>query len=141
MAHTSPQTFAQLYDLNFPPLLKSVKILLNQWHTGLHSCLGRCNILKMSILPKFLYPMQALPIHIPATYFNQVQKTFTEFIWARKRPRLSKKLLVLPKQHGGLALPDIRAYYRAVHLGRLIDWCRHQIMDSTRASAKFSPPP
>lgn len=27
--------------------------------------------------------------------------------------------------HGGLALPDIWAYYLVVHLGRLIDLCRH----------------
>lgn len=88
--------------------------------------MGRCNILKMTILPKFLYLMQALPIHIPASYFKQVQSIFTEFVWAKKRPRLPHNLLVLPKQNGGLALPNIRKYHQAVHLGRLIDWCCHQ---------------
>lgn len=121
-----PHTFSQIYNLNFPPLLKTIRTLLNQWHTGLHSWIGRCNILKMMILPKFLYLMQALPIHIPIAYFKQIQSLFTEFIWAKKRPRLSHKLLILPKQHGGLAVPDIRGYYQAVHLGRLIDWCIHQ---------------
>lgn len=103
-----PHTFARLYDLNFPPLLKSIKTLLTKWHMGLHSWIGRCNILKMTILPKFL--MQALPIHIPVSYFKQIQSTFTKFIWVKKRPRLPHKLLVLPKHHGGLALPDVRAY-------------------------------
>lgn len=79
----------------------------------------------MSILPKFLYLMQALPVNIPTAYFRKVQSTFTTFVWAKQRPRLSNKILVLPKQSGGLALPDVRAYYQAVHLGRLIDWCRH----------------
>lgn len=69
--------------------------------------------------------MQALPIRIPAIYFKQVQSVFTEFIWARKRPRLAKKILILPKPHGGMALPDIRTYYYATHLSRLVDWCRH----------------
>lgn len=79
-----PQAFSRLYDLNFPHLLKTMRTLLNQWHTGLHSWIGRCNILKTVILPKFLYPMQALPIHIHISYFKQVQTTFTEFIWAKK---------------------------------------------------------
>lgn len=121
-----PQTFTRIYDLNFPPLLKSIKALLTKWHTGLHSWIGRCKILKMMILPKFLYLMQALPTHIPTSYFKQIQSTFTNFIWAKRRPRISHKLLVLPKQHGGLAVPDVRMYYKAIHLGRLIDWRRHQ---------------
>lgn len=120
-----PQTFSKLYEINFPPLLTKIKTLLNTWQSGLHSWLGRCNILKMSILLKLLYLMQALPIHIPSRFFKQVQSTFTDFVWAGKKPRLPNKLLVLPKSSGGLALPNIRAYYQAVHLGRLIDWRRH----------------
>lgn len=100
--------------------------MLNTWQSGLYSWLGRCNILKMSILPKILYLMQALPIHIPPGFFKQIRTVFTEFVWARKRPRLPNKLLVLPKSSGGLARPDIRVYYQAVHLGRLIDWRRHR---------------
>lgn len=119
-----PPKLSKLYDLNFPPLLKTVKALLANWNTGLHSWLGRCNILKMTILPKFLYLMQALPIHIPSSYFKQVQAVFKDFVWAKKRPCLPHKLLVLSKLRGGLALPDMRAYYQAVHLGRLLDWCR-----------------
>lgn len=78
--------------------------------------------------------MQALPIHIPSAFFKQVQSAFTEFVWAKKSPRLANKLLVLPKIFGGLALPNIRAYYQAVHLGRLIDWCRHQTTSSCKAT-------
>lgn len=33
--------------------------------------------------------------------------------------------MILPKQHGGLAFPDILAYYQAIHVGRIVDWCRH----------------
>lgn len=113
-----PPKLSKLYYLNFPPLLKTVKALLANWNTGLHSWLGRCNILKMTILPKFLYLMQALPIHIPSSYFKQVQAVFKDFFWAKKRPCLPHKLLVLSKLRGGLALPDMRAYYQAVHLGR-----------------------
>lgn len=121
-----PPKLSKLFELNFPPLLKTVKTLLNTWHTGLHLWFGHCSILKMSILPKFLYLFQALPISIPASYFRLMHSLFIEFIWANKRPHLNRKLLSLPKQHRGLAMPDIRTYYHATHSGRLVDWCRNR---------------
>lgn len=121
-----PLKFSHLFKLNFPPLLKTVQKLLDQWDSGLHSWFGRCNILKMSILPTFLYPLQALPIHIPADYFKQIHTAFINFLWAGKRPRIQKRILSLPKLFGGLAMPDVRTYYHSVHLSRLLDWCRHK---------------
>lgn len=80
----------------------------------------------MCILPKFLYLFQALPIHIPQSYFKQVQALFARFVWANKKPRLRRDLLLLPKQNGRLALPDIKQYYQATHLGRVLDWRRNK---------------
>lgn len=116
-----PSKFSQLFPLNFPPLLTKVRALLAKW-------LWRCNILKMCILPKFLYLLQALPIQMPSSYFDQVRAVFFDFIWAHKRPRLNRRQIMLPKQYGGLAVPDLRKYYQATHLTRLIDWNRHQSM-------------
>lgn len=73
----------------------------------------------MSILPKFIYLIQALPIHIPPFFFKQIHALFTRFVWAHKRPRLCRTQMTLPKQYGGLALPDIHLYYLASHLGRI----------------------
>uniref|UniRef100_A0A8C9ZKR3 Reverse transcriptase n=1 Tax=Sander lucioperca TaxID=283035 RepID=A0A8C9ZKR3_SANLU len=52
------------------------------------SMIGRINIIKMSILPKFLYLFQSIPLHIPASFFSSLNKTLTKFIWNSKRPRL-----------------------------------------------------
>lgn len=68
-----PPKFSQLFDLNLPPLLKTVRTLLNTWHTGLHLWFGHCNILKMNILTKVLYLFHALPIYIPSRCFKQTQ--------------------------------------------------------------------
>lgn len=78
----------------------------------------------MCILTTFLYLFQALPIKIPLTYFRQVHSLFIMFVWAHKKTCLPRHLLSLPKQYGGLALPDIRKYYQTIHLGSIIDWCR-----------------
>lgn len=121
-----PPKLSQIFGLNFPPLLSTDRGLLTTWNTGLYSWFGRCNILKMCILPKFLYLIQALPVHIPSHYFVQASALFFNFIWAHKRPRLNKRLLTLPKTYGGLAVPDIHKYQQATHLTGLIDWNRHQ---------------
>lgn len=66
-----PPKLSQIFGLNFPPLLSTVRSLLTTWNRGLHSWFGRCNILKMCILPKFLYLIQALLVQIPSHYFAQ----------------------------------------------------------------------
>lgn len=79
----------------------------------------------MNIFPKFLYLFQAVPIAIPRNFFRNIQTLFTKFIWVHRHPRIRRTLLSLPKQYGGLAVPDMYKYYQAVHLGRLLDWCQH----------------
>lgn len=74
---------------------------------------------------KCIHSFQALPKKIPSQYFQQAHSLFIKFIWANSKPRLPRRYLTLPKHHGGLALPDLRNYYLAVHLGRIIDWNRH----------------
>lgn len=119
---TIPPDISRTFDLNFPPLLTKTRILLEKWQTGFHSWYGRCNLIKMSILPKFIYLIQALPIQIRPSFFKQVQALFTRFVWAHKKPQLSQSQMTLPKHYGGLALPDIRQYYLASHLGCILDW-------------------
>lgn len=81
-----------------------------------------CNLLKICSLPKFLYLFQALQILFH--YFKQVHSLFVKFFWAHSKLRFPRRYLTLPKQYGGLALPDVRNYL-AVDLGRIIDWNRH----------------
>lgn len=80
------------------------------------SVIGRINILKMSILPKFLYLFQSVQIPLPSSFSPQLSKNVTRLIWNNKRPRLWLSLLYLPFEHGGLKLPDMKLYYLAVQL-------------------------
>lgn len=120
-----PSDLTRTFELNFSPLLTKICLLLEEWNRGLHSWFGSCNLLKMCILPKFFYLFQALPVKITPQYFRQAHSFFIKFIRAHSKPRLRTRYLTLPKHYGGLALPDLRNYYLAVHLGRIIDWNRH----------------
>lgn len=76
-------------------------------------------------IPTYLF--QALPIRIPPSYFKQVQALLIRFVWAPIKPCFQHTQLSLAKQYGGLALPDARKYYQAIHLGRVIDCRRHSV--------------
>lgn len=55
---------------------------------------------------------------------KSLRSVFIRFIWAKKHPHLSYQLLAMPKTQGGMAFPDLIQYYQAVHLARVLDWCR-----------------
>ena len=78
--------------------------------------IGRINVLKMSILPKFLYLFQSIPLAPPPSLFNFLKKLFSNFIWNNKRPRLRLSLLYLPYDRGGLQLPNLEWYYWAAQI-------------------------
>lgn len=63
------------------------------------SMIGRINIIKMNILPKFLYIFQSLPL--PKSFFNRLNSTLMKFIW-NKKSRLRLRLLYLSYERVGL---------------------------------------
>lgn len=72
--------------------------------------IGRIDILKMTILPKYLHLFQSITLSPPLSVFQSLKKTFLNFIWNNKRPRLRLSLLYLPYHRGGLKLPNLLWY-------------------------------
>lgn len=70
----------------------------------------------MSILPKYTFLFNSIPLDFPKIWFKKVDGLFSSFIWGNKRPRIALKKFRRKKAHGGIATPDLYLYFCAFHL-------------------------
>lgn len=84
--------FSKLFKENFPPLMTKVEQLLKRWTQLPLSVAGRINSIKMSILPKFTYLFQNIPVFIPKSFFRKFDSILSSFIWNYKTARAKKKI-------------------------------------------------
>jgi hypothetical protein len=68
----------------------------------------------MAILPKAIYRLNAVPIKIQIQFFNELERAICKFIWNNKKPRIGKTLLKDKRTPGGITMPDLKLYYRAI---------------------------
>ncbi len=100
-----------VFELNGPKLLKTVRDDLNRWTNLPLSLWGRAEVLKMNVLPRVAFLFSAIPLEIPKKFFNEINKLFSHFLWKGKKPRISLKKSFLPRNRGGLGIPDVYVYY------------------------------
>uniref|UniRef100_A0A667XYE7 Reverse transcriptase domain-containing protein n=1 Tax=Myripristis murdjan TaxID=586833 RepID=A0A667XYE7_9TELE len=111
-----------LYSKNFDELTCQIKLDLNRWSIIPFSVRERVKIIQMNILPRFLFLFKALPIYIVSNTFKQWDSIIMNFIWNGRKPRIKMKYLKLPKEMGGLDLPNLQAYYQAVQVRNVKIW-------------------
>lgn len=78
--------YKSLFDKNFLDALDKTKQSLDKWSKLPLSLVGRVNSIKMIVLPRLLYLFQTIPVFIPKSYFKELNKCLSMFIWNKKYP-------------------------------------------------------
>ena len=114
--------YKDLYDCNFKLLLERTKQDFQRWSALPVTLAGRVNTVKMTILPRFLYLFQMIPIILTKSWFKVLNSNITSFIWNNSTPRIKRAYLEMPKEAGGLGLPHFLFYYWSANISKLNYW-------------------
>lgn len=110
------------FSKNVTTLFNKCKQDMNRWISLSLSLVGRANLIKMTVLPKFLYLFQNIPFLIKKSFFKTLDRSIVSFLWGNKPSRISRTHLQKPKALGGLALPNFLFYYWTCNIQKLIHW-------------------
>lgn len=102
---------SQILQPNYGRAIHTLESQIDRWISLPLSLAGRIALIKMVILPKFLYLFNSIPIPLTNSFFNTLQSLLVRLVSAGGRPRVGWRFLTLPYNREGIGAPDFKLYY------------------------------
>ena len=115
-------------EINFSKVVEKSKSILNKWHHRNLSLLGKINVINTLIASLFVYKMMVLP-EIPKKVVDKMEQIMSDYLWDKKRAKISMRKLQTSKQIGGANLVNLK--YRDKSLK--ITWLQILLTDQNYA--------
>jgi hypothetical protein len=76
-----------------------------------------------------VYSFKTHSLRKTTQFFNELEGAICKFIWNNKKPRIAKSLLKDKRTSGGITMPDLKLYYRAIVIKTAWYWYRDRQVD------------